>query len=175
MRRPLLLQVGLIFMLLCPVACQANAWQDLIILSGDDMAGRKPGTDGHARARNYIASRFFSIGLRPFNANFIVPFTYEHSLRTHTGYNVLGWAGLKGTIAVTHSLLFQPIMTIWASAALEYSTAQTTTHRGWLPCSPLPAPQQTRSPNILLFFWPPTPKSRDYMVHRHLCMPLRLS
>ncbi|HSL24151.1 MAG TPA: M28 family peptidase [Vicinamibacterales bacterium] len=53
-----------------PSVDEAALLRDLQVLSADDMAGRKPGTAGHARARRFIAGRFAASGLEPMSSGF---------------------------------------------------------------------------------------------------------
>jgi Zn-dependent M28 family amino/carboxypeptidase len=49
---------------------------DVRVLAADDMEGRFVGTPGSARARAYIERRFVEIGIRPFGASHLDPFSF---------------------------------------------------------------------------------------------------
>jgi enamidase len=59
-----------------PTAAADALWTDLERLSADDMEGRRPGTAGHDRARQYIARRFEQIALEPVKGSYEQAFTY---------------------------------------------------------------------------------------------------
>lgn len=64
---------------------------DLAKLSANQMSGRKTGSIGHAKARDYIQSRFKQVGLQPFAA---YPEYFHHFLfssANSSGVNVIGW------------------------------------------------------------------------------------
>jgi len=42
-----------------------RCWQDVRVLADDGMEGRRPGTDGHRRAAQYVAEEFRKAGLTP--------------------------------------------------------------------------------------------------------------
>lgn len=68
---------------------------DLKIISSDEMEGRLVGTEGNAKARAYIISRFEEIGVQPFRDNYAHPFTFTKSDGSEvTGNNIL--AVIKG-------------------------------------------------------------------------------
>jgi hypothetical protein len=60
--------------------------EDVKRLSADDMQGRRTGTEGHARARQYIVERFKASGIQPFGQTY----TTEFSLGGEKGVNVVG-------------------------------------------------------------------------------------
>jgi Zn-dependent M28 family amino/carboxypeptidase len=66
--------------------------EDLRILSADDMEGRKPGTRGSARARDYIVRRFKESGIRPFGDSYLRSFQFSFRNQTAAldGFNVVG-------------------------------------------------------------------------------------
>jgi Zn-dependent M28 family amino/carboxypeptidase len=57
--------------------------KDVEILSADDMAGRRTGTPGIVKARDYIVGRFQEAGIKPFGASYLQTFS--------GGVNVVGW------------------------------------------------------------------------------------
>ena len=61
-------------------------------LSADDMAGRGIGTAGGAKAREYIAARFKSAGIKSFNDSYFQPFevTTKSGAKVN-GANVVGY------------------------------------------------------------------------------------
>ncbi|MFA5669061.1 MAG: M20/M25/M40 family metallo-hydrolase [Balneolaceae bacterium] len=50
---------------------------DLKVISSDEMEGRLVGTEGNAKARAYIISRFEEIGIAPFGSGYAHPFTFK--------------------------------------------------------------------------------------------------
>jgi len=59
---------------------QPQALQDLCVISSDEMEGRLVGTEGNARARAYILSRFEQIGLEPVGEGFEHAFSFERRI-----------------------------------------------------------------------------------------------
>lgn len=62
------------------ISREAQALEDLRILSADDMQGRLVGTEGNARARAYLVERLTEIGVEPVFENYAQSFTFERSL-----------------------------------------------------------------------------------------------
>lgn len=50
---------------------------DLKVISSDEMEGRLVGTEGNAKARAYIISRFEEIGVAPFGDSYSHPFSFK--------------------------------------------------------------------------------------------------
>lgn len=72
---------------------EASLMHDLETLAADDMQGRKPGTPGHARARNYVAERFRESGIEPVNGGYLQSFTFTTRRAPKTaqrGTNIVG-------------------------------------------------------------------------------------
>ena len=66
---------------------------DMQILAADDMQGRASGTEGNARARAYIISRFEQIGVSPIGDSYEYGFEYSSRRdpdKLQTGINVVG-------------------------------------------------------------------------------------
>jgi Zn-dependent M28 family amino/carboxypeptidase len=72
---------------------QTSLWSDLSQLAADEMQGRRAGTEGASRARDYITSRFKGIGLHVFDkhANYQQTFTHPLLLSEFNGVNLFGW------------------------------------------------------------------------------------
>ncbi len=72
-------------------------WQDLSVLSSDQMQGRKTQTLGAHFAREYISKRYAEIGVSSFSTasiastNYKTPFVLEKSLGDIKGVNVVGY------------------------------------------------------------------------------------
>jgi hypothetical protein len=49
--------------------------RDIEILSSDDMEGRKAGTRGNAKARDYVVQRFKASGIAPIDQSYLYPFS----------------------------------------------------------------------------------------------------
>ena len=66
---------------------------DLRTLSGDSFEGRKTGTAGNQRARDYIVQAFEKHGLQPFDSSFIQPFFFfsKEDNKEYRGANVVGY------------------------------------------------------------------------------------
>jgi hypothetical protein len=66
---------------------------DLGTLSNDSFEGRKTGTVGNQRARDYIVQAFEKHGLQPFDSSFIQPFSFfsKEDNKEHRGANVVGY------------------------------------------------------------------------------------
>ncbi len=68
---------------------------DVETLSADDMLGRKVGTDGGKKAREYVLKRFQEVGLKSQGNSYLQPFTFTDSNKeTFNGTNVIGY--IKG-------------------------------------------------------------------------------
>jgi len=68
---------------------------DIEVLSADDMEGRKVGTPGGIKAREYVLRRFKEIGLETIGGNNLQPFIYtDRAKKEFQGANVFGY--LKG-------------------------------------------------------------------------------
>jgi Zn-dependent M28 family amino/carboxypeptidase len=67
--------------------------RDLQILSADDMLGRKPGTPGNLKARQYILERFKQSGVIPIGESYLRPFmfSFRGQARAQEGVNVVGY------------------------------------------------------------------------------------
>lgn len=65
------------------------------ILSAENMAGRRNGTVGSARAQSYIESVYDQHQLIPFKDNYRHPFRFGSFLSERQGVNIVGW--IKGT------------------------------------------------------------------------------
>lgn len=65
---------------------------DLEFLSSDELLGRRTGTPGNARAREYILDAFRTIGLEPVAGSFTHDFTFRgrRDSLEHQGTNVVG-------------------------------------------------------------------------------------
>ena len=68
---------------------------DLRILSHDSMQGRKTGTDGNEKAREFILKRIREIALNPLESDFEQEFTFSTREGERMGTNLLGH--IKGT------------------------------------------------------------------------------
>jgi Zn-dependent M28 family amino/carboxypeptidase len=71
----------------------AQLLTDLRVLASDEMQGRRVGTPGGEKARNYIVERFKASGVRPFGASYESPFTFTTARGNTTsqrGVNVVG-------------------------------------------------------------------------------------
>ncbi|AWL13069.1 hypothetical protein HMF8227_02617 [Saliniradius amylolyticus] len=79
-----------------PAMVHANepTWQHMQALTAPEMAGRKSGSDGARKARDYIHRQFELMALTPFHDGYFQPFRHEHLIGTTEGVNVAGW--LKG-------------------------------------------------------------------------------
>ena len=65
---------------------------DFRTLASDEMEGRKTGTRGNLKAREYLVKRFKEEGAQAFNGSFIHEFTFTDSKtdEVNTGKNVIG-------------------------------------------------------------------------------------
>lgn len=66
--------------------------KDIEILSADDMQGRGIGTEGSAKAREYVVARFKESGIKSFGETYLHPFEFANrSGKKFGGTNVLGF------------------------------------------------------------------------------------
>lgn len=96
-----------ITLLLCSLAGFASAQvsrenliADIQTLSSIEFAGRKPGTDGHEKAKNYIIERFTELHLQQFAPDYTHAFPLNDSL---SGYNIIGYIPGKRQEAIVVS------------------------------------------------------------------------
>lgn len=72
----------------------AQLMEDLRILSADDMQGRDTGSEGGARARDYIVGRLEAMGVRPSPMGRLQPWEMlgrtREGTRTFNGTNIIG-------------------------------------------------------------------------------------
>ncbi|MDY7395687.1 M28 family peptidase [Aureibaculum sp. 2210JD6-5] len=63
------------------------------VLSSDDFEGRRTDTEGAAKARNYITSKFKQLGVLPLSNNYhqSFSFTSRRDTKSYNGINVLGY------------------------------------------------------------------------------------
>lgn len=61
---------------------------DIKTLSSTEFAGRKPGTEGHGKARDYLTKRFSNLKLESFTPDYIHTFPLHKSL---SGHNIIGY------------------------------------------------------------------------------------
>lgn len=61
---------------------------DIKILSSAAFAGRKPGTEGHRKAKDYIIARFQALNLKPFDEGYVNEFSIGDGL---IGRNIIGY------------------------------------------------------------------------------------
>ena len=68
-------------------------YEDLRAISSDEMKGRKTGTKGNRRARNYIIQRFKEIGLAAADGSYVKPFGQPETIGSSlkSGVNVVGY------------------------------------------------------------------------------------
>ncbi|WP_076414331.1 M28 family peptidase [Shewanella sp. UCD-KL12] len=64
--------------------------EDLTILSSRVFQGRKTGTAGAEKTRQFIAKRYKEIGLKPWQAEYGMPFDYQLGFSEHEGINMVG-------------------------------------------------------------------------------------
>lgn len=70
----------------------AQLLDDVKQLSSDAMEGRKTGTQGGARAREYVAQRFKQTGLKPFGDSYFKPFSFKgKDGKQYRAANVVGY------------------------------------------------------------------------------------
>jgi Zn-dependent M28 family amino/carboxypeptidase len=65
--------------------------EDLKVISSDEMEGRRTGTPGNEKARNYLVERFTAVGATPFQGSYTHEFTFTNrrSQEEMTGVNVI--------------------------------------------------------------------------------------
>ena len=63
------------------------------VLSSDAFEGRRTGTEGAAKARNYITSKFKQLGVLPLSKTYHQPFSFtgRRDKKNYEGINVLGF------------------------------------------------------------------------------------
>jgi aminopeptidase YwaD len=71
-------------------ALAARLRDHVAVLASDSLEGRGLGTEGKVLAKNYIAGRFESAGLEPFNDNYFQHFDLRIGLARVPGTNVVG-------------------------------------------------------------------------------------
>lgn len=73
---------------------------DIKMLSSPAFEGRKPGTEGHRRAMDYITHRFQALNLKSFQDNYIDTFRINDEL---IGHNLIGYipGKLRETIVIS--------------------------------------------------------------------------
>lgn len=66
------------------------------VLSSDAFEGRRTGTEGSAKARNYITNKFKQLGVLPLSKTYHQPFSFtsRRDTKSYNGINVLGY--IKG-------------------------------------------------------------------------------
>ncbi|ALJ05754.1 peptidase M20 [Pseudalgibacter alginicilyticus] len=74
---------------------KTNLLNHLKILSSDDFEGRRTGTQGALKTRNYIVKQFQSLDILPLTNNYEQAFAFINEAKTYKGVNVLGL--VKGT------------------------------------------------------------------------------
>ena len=78
-----------------PVSHVINAEQmlrDVETLSADDMQGRRIGTEGGIKAREYVVTRFKNSGLKSFGTSYLQPFDFTNRAGAKiSGANVVGY------------------------------------------------------------------------------------
>jgi hypothetical protein len=70
----------------------AQLLKDVETLAADEMQGRAAGTEGGAKAREYVLQRFKAVGLQPFGETFLqeFPVKLREKSANAKGYNVVG-------------------------------------------------------------------------------------
>ena len=70
-----------------------SLWRDLAVLASDEMQGRRSGTPGNLKAREYLVQRYQQLGLKSFPGldQFKQPFAFERWGPDTTGVNLVGW------------------------------------------------------------------------------------
>jgi Zn-dependent M28 family amino/carboxypeptidase len=81
----------------------SSSAQDLIdavkVLASPELAGRRTGTPGHAKARAWIVEQFGAAKLTPINGSFEAPFTFKRDGMETKGVNLVGLCRGSGTNA----------------------------------------------------------------------------
>jgi hypothetical protein len=62
-----------------PVVDTAQLFEDVRVLASPEYQGRKTGTEGNRKAQAYLQARFAALGLKPFGAGFVQPFTFTRT------------------------------------------------------------------------------------------------
>ncbi|GGP41855.1 M20/M25/M40 family metallo-hydrolase [Shewanella saliphila] len=62
---------------------------DISQLASAEFQGRKTATLGSQAAQDYIIARFHQLGLKPWQADFAIPFTFDYQFSTITGVNLV--------------------------------------------------------------------------------------
>ncbi|GAB3019165.1 zinc-binding metallopeptidase family protein [Bowmanella dokdonensis] len=86
-----------------PFLTPDSLWQDLTVLSSDEMAGRRTGRPGSRLAQSHIAGQFAGAGLQSFNGQYSLPFRIDSTLSDLQGTNLAGW--VAGTEKVSRYLV----------------------------------------------------------------------
>lgn len=78
----------------------ATLIQDIRTLASTEFAGRKPGTEGHQKALQYITQRFAKLGLPHYGDSYIDSFTFRNE---ELGQNIIGYIPGQTTEAIVVS------------------------------------------------------------------------
>ncbi len=62
-----------------PAVDTAALMEDVRVLAAPGLAGRRTGSPGSKQAQAYIAKRFEQVGLQPFGASYVMPFSFTHT------------------------------------------------------------------------------------------------
>ena len=62
-----------------PAVDSATLMEDVRRLASPSMKGRRTGTEGSKLAQAYISGRFAQIGLQPYSASYVMPFSFTHT------------------------------------------------------------------------------------------------
>ncbi|WP_421773751.1 M28 family peptidase [Gracilimonas sp.] len=96
-KSPILIAVLFVFSLGCTSQQQQATLdteqliEDLRVISSDEMEGRRAGTEGNRKAREYLVQRFEEEGAQPFQDSYTHEFTFTNrSSEEMTGVNVIG-------------------------------------------------------------------------------------
>lgn len=94
---PLLIAVLLVLSIACSTQQEQATLdtqqliEDLRVISSDEMEGRRTGTEGNRKAREYLVQRFEEEGAQPFQGSYTHEFTFTNrSGEEMTGVNVVG-------------------------------------------------------------------------------------
>src|SRR5690606_29717262 len=66
----------------------ATLIQDIRTLASPEFEGRKPGTEGHQKAIDYIVERFVRLGLNHYGSSYIDTFVFRNDV---LGQNIVGY------------------------------------------------------------------------------------
>lgn len=69
--------------------------QDILQLTSAEFQGRKTATAGSQAAQNFLIARFNQLGLKPWQAEFAIPFTFDYQFSTVTGTNLIATIAAK--------------------------------------------------------------------------------